>query len=436
MYNYSFQLEQFAEGLLYGVLMYYTYLTILISLLVRLKGFYYFSLYLLLGVMYCGLKSEKIRMLTPYLSNEFFDILEYYLLSSYLIILILFTMFYLKSRISFTKILDKAFMLLLFICVMLLFFNITNDIFHYLGLNYKKLINAITFQSINLSIAILLVAQYFKIREKQLLIIMFTYFSIFSLLFFNPLINVSNFFNPTFNKYLLYSSGLIVGIVLTILTILRAYQIRKNTENVTKELKNTNLEYAYTLIEGQEREKRRFAEELHDNIGISLVALKMKIANEATNIEDKIEINSSIDKLCKKIREVSHDLLPPTLTRFGIEEALTDLKSHYKKHQLSLLYISNQTSLNQTTEQICFRIIKNIIQLVQENSRGNIGCIVENNITLNAITIKINYSGNNFPKYDKRFESSYNAIRLLGGIFQTSLKNIWDNQIEVIIPYL
>jgi signal transduction histidine kinase len=44
------------------------------------------------------------------------------------------------------------------------------------------------------------------------------------------------------------------------------------------ELRNLNKTYSHSLVEGQEKQRKRVAEELHDGIGALLSAMKMKIS--------------------------------------------------------------------------------------------------------------------------------------------------------------
>lgn len=88
-------------------------------------------------------------------------------------------------------------------------------------------------------------------------------------------------------------------------------------------------------IQAQEEERNRIARELHDDLGSKLnVAYlhtqrlrKDKTAEPAIVEEITSVLNISIDTA----RRISHELLPPTLRKFGLSEAINELCDGYQK---------------------------------------------------------------------------------------------------------
>lgn len=83
------------------------------------------------------------------------------------------------------------------------------------------------------------------------------------------------------------------------------------------------------LLEGQEEERRRFARELHDGIGQMLTGLKLYAEKlKSTAVLDEKQRKRFAD-LCELIydiiqatRQVSYNLMPPTLSDFGLGASL------------------------------------------------------------------------------------------------------------------
>lgn len=91
------------------------------------------------------------------------------------------------------------------------------------------------------------------------------------------------------------------------------------------------LQSAYFLIEGQEQERKRIAEELHDNIGGLLATLKIYSdltlkpaeATETQRLNGKI--NDISESLSNEVRKLSHELDLRTLSGFGLKIAVQQL---------------------------------------------------------------------------------------------------------------
>jgi PAS domain S-box-containing protein len=88
------------------------------------------------------------------------------------------------------------------------------------------------------------------------------------------------------------------------------------------------------VIEAQERERERFAMEIHDGLGQVLLAAKMNL-NVLSDSSDEFEensreiLNNSINLLTEAVQEarsISHGLMSRVLNRFGLAYAIDDPK--------------------------------------------------------------------------------------------------------------
>ncbi len=85
-----------------------------------------------------------------------------------------------------------------------------------------------------------------------------------------------------------------------------------------------------SVIDGQEQERQRLSRELHDGIGQSLVAIRMKLESLDYLPEQEIKANLSdirrqFDQIINEIRRITTDLMPPVLDEFGLVIALFNL---------------------------------------------------------------------------------------------------------------
>jgi signal transduction histidine kinase len=95
----------------------------------------------------------------------------------------------------------------------------------------------------------------------------------------------------------------------------------------TQEIKSLNA-----MMDGQERERRRIAADLHDRIGGSLAAIKLHLTSLVKSLDDNLRktervtrLNSMFDSVMQEVRQVSHDLASGVLIKFGLVSALREL---------------------------------------------------------------------------------------------------------------
>lgn len=80
-----------------------------------------------------------------------------------------------------------------------------------------------------------------------------------------------------------------------------------------------------TTINTKEKERQRFAADLHDALSGSVHALNLYISNidELTD-EQKRFLHHKCITLTQHIRSISHNMMPPALQRFGLKVVLQD----------------------------------------------------------------------------------------------------------------
>lgn len=81
----------------------------------------------------------------------------------------------------------------------------------------------------------------------------------------------------------------------------------------------------------QERERKRLAEDLHDQLGAMLSAIKINLSRlekgspTETTCQIVTELRESLDNVILYIRRITRSMLPPALERFGLGKALNDM---------------------------------------------------------------------------------------------------------------
>ena len=83
-----------------------------------------------------------------------------------------------------------------------------------------------------------------------------------------------------------------------------------NQQKITSLIKDQELELIKASIEGQDNERKRIAQELHDSIGGNLAAIKLQFGSIANGKKIYSDINKQIDITYKQVRTISHNLIP------------------------------------------------------------------------------------------------------------------------------
>jgi len=105
----------------------------------------------------------------------------------------------------------------------------------------------------------------------------------------------------------------------------------------TKELQYERSVRMRSVIDGEESERQRLSRELHDGIGQSLVALKLRLESllyteDARIKENIIVLKDQFDGTVDEIRRISNNLMPSVLEVFGITIALKNLCTETGEH--------------------------------------------------------------------------------------------------------
>ncbi|MCF6342607.1 MAG: sensor histidine kinase [Bacteroidales bacterium] len=126
-------------------------------------------------------------------------------------------------------------------------------------------------------------------------------------------------------------------VVILLLGLLFFIRLKNRKNKVIAEQRIQQLEEeqkllaAQSVIVGQENERKRIAQELHDGIGVLLSTASIHFSNIEESSADKktAQMLKKANKLLREaggqVRKISHDMMPGVLSKFGLQEALEDI---------------------------------------------------------------------------------------------------------------
>jgi len=156
---------------------------------------------------------------------------------------------------------------------------------------------------------------------------------------------------------------------------------------IKAQLEKAQLEVTYqkeilqnTLVT-QEKERKRIAQDLHDAISSKLNVVSLNaslLSEEGISSDETQKIGAGIHKVTATVlensRRIAHDLLPPTLEKFGLKAALEELCEEVadtKKFHLSHSLIYDNGSLSAEEELHYFRIAQELFNNTIKHSQAS-----------------------------------------------------------------
>ena len=111
--------------------------------------------------------------------------------------------------------------------------------------------------------------------------------------------------------------------------------LRKQLE-ITRIKQNQQREILRNTIQSQENERKRIAQDLHDEVGAMLSVVKLNVGMIERQTGDKAntlagETKSYLDEVITQVRGISRALLPPSLEKLGLFNALEELAGWVNK---------------------------------------------------------------------------------------------------------
>ncbi len=187
-----------------------------------------------------------------------------------------------------------------------------------------------------------------------------------------------------------------------------------------------------SIIEGQEKERKKIARELHDGLGQKLTALKFNIEGlkgaASKNEKSRLtEIKNMLYETIVEVRRISFNLMPSVLSDFGIIPALKNLSEQVSKSSNIDVVFENESNiqrLNKTVEINIYRITQEALNnAIKYAEADEVTIFVSNSDTCLTICISDNGKGFNTSYLDSKVRSVSSGNGIVNIQERTSLIN-------------
>jgi two-component system NarL family sensor kinase len=136
------------------------------------------------------------------------------------------------------------------------------------------------------------------------------------------------------------------------------------------------------VIDAQEQERKRIAQDLHDGLGQLLSTARLNVSA----LEDSLDVNDEedgkiwrnalelIDESVQEVRNVSHNMMPSALIRLGLVPALREQIgkiNHAAKIMVRLETEGMESRLDEAVEITLYRVIQEVLNNAIKHSKAN-----------------------------------------------------------------
>lgn len=135
------------------------------------------------------------------------------------------------------------------------------------------------------------------------------------------------------------------------------------------------------VLAAEENERQRIASDLHDGVGQMMSAAKINLSNIASNLtfsseEEKLRFDNAVklvDDSCAEVRVVSHNIMPNSLLRNSLADAVRAFISKIDQDAIKInLYTEGLNErINEDVEVMLYRVIQEAINNVIKHAQAD-----------------------------------------------------------------
>ena len=191
---------------------------------------------------------------------------------------------------------------------------------------------------------------------------------------------------------------------------------------------NQKKEQIEAALIAQEKERERIARDLHDEVGATLSTAKLLLSNTSQQDKELVTAQKLVTSSIGNLRNISHNLLPPTLEDFGLVKALEALFASLEDAEDLQINFNHQlrTRLDKAQEVQVYRIVHELVNNTLKHAQAT---QIDVNLQRlqGRITLQYRDNGKGFDmdlieKGGLGLRNLENRVEMLGGTCSTQSK--------------
>jgi signal transduction histidine kinase len=160
---------------------------------------------------------------------------------------------------------------------------------------------------------------------------------------------------------------LLIMVFAFIIIFFVTYNRNLSIQKAMKEMEQKHQEHNLATLED---ERQRFAQDLHDEIGASLSAIRLYVSDiysgqHNEDVRDKLQqVKHTIDQSMASTRRISHNILPPGLEHMGLSHVVNDLVKTFNlsgRINVNVTAEAKMPKLDYSRELILYRVLQELI---------------------------------------------------------------------------
>lgn len=211
--------------------------------------------------------------------------------------------------------------------------------------------------------------------------------------------------------YLIGTAGmlLLAGAIFFFFLTYQKKMLKKQLE-LNKVRADQQVEILRNTISAQEKERKRIAQDLHDEVGAMLSVVKLNVGRIEKKSEEPlakglaIETKIYLDEVITQVRRISRSLLPPSLEKLGLYFALEELANWVNKSERLKIVCwksGEQFRFENKKELAIFRIVQELLNNAIKHSGATGICINARFSINNNLMISLTDNGKGFNLEEK-----------------------------------
>jgi PAS domain S-box-containing protein len=217
-------------------------------------------------------------------------------------------------------------------------------------------------------------------------------------------------------------------------------------KDITLQRQTENL-IIRTITDTQEKERQRFAKDIHDSLGQQISAIKFYIGTSVNIVTDDrqreilVKSNEALVRVLADMRNICFNLMPKTLETFGLVEAVKELSNQTAvpgKLSFAITGGGSFPSLDKSLEIAVFRITQEFINnAIKHGKASKITIVFSNSGSQAGVTLEENGKGFDIAKANTRgmgLKNIQSRVKAHNGTVQISSTPGKGTKYELTLP--